>query len=101
MKRIPERTCLGCGAKRAPEALLRLICSPQEEVLLDHSGRAPGRGAYICGNAGCLRKALKPVKLAAAFKRPVVAPTFEVLCVDITALFRARLEACLQLARKA
>jgi len=101
MKRIPERTCLGCGAKRSPAVLLRLVCSPQQEVLLDHSGRASGRGAYICGNAVCLRKALKPVKLAAAFKQPVVVPTFEALCIDITALFRARLETCLQLAHKA
>lgn len=101
MKHTPERTCLGCGAKRAPHALLRLVCSPQGMVCLDRSGRAPGRGAYVCGNAICLRKALKPARLAFAFKHTVGAPTFETLCEDITTFFHARLETCLQLACRA
>jgi predicted RNA-binding protein YlxR (DUF448 family)/ribosomal protein L7Ae-like RNA K-turn-binding protein len=101
MKHTPERTCLGCGTKQAQPTLLRLVCSPQGAILLDHSGRFPGRGAYICVDVRCLRKALKPAKLASAFRQAVVPPSVAALCGDITGWYRTRLEVCIQLARKA
>ena len=101
MKHLPERTCLGCGTKRAQPAFLRLVCSSQGAILLDHFGRSPGRGVYICVDARCLRKALKPAKLAAAFRQAVVVPSVAALCGDITALYHTRLEVSIQLARRA
>ena len=101
MKHAPERTCLGCGMKRAQPMLLRLVCNAQGTLWLDHSGHAPGRGVYVCGNALCLRKAVKPAKLTSAFRHPVVTPSLDALCGDITALFQTRLEVGIQLARKA
>lgn len=87
--------------KQAPLALLRLVCSPQGTLCLDQLGRAPGRGAYVCSKAACVRKALQPAKLAFAFKRAVVAPAFATLGEEITALLQRRLEVCVQLARRA
>src|SRR5438093_5125303 len=72
-----ERTCIGCRAQREAYDLLRFACTPQGEVILDASGRAPGRGVYVCCDVRCLRKALKSAKLALAVKRPVTVPDFD------------------------
>ena len=48
-RHIPERTCVTCGSKRPKAELLRVARSPQGVVSLDPGGKAPGRGAYICG----------------------------------------------------
>jgi predicted RNA-binding protein YlxR (DUF448 family) len=100
-KHIPERTCLGCKAKRMPQDFLRLACTPHGDVILDRSGRLPGRGAYVCVEAGCLRKALRSARLALAFKRPVGVPAFETVYQAAVALLYERLGACLSMAQKA
>lgn len=100
-KHTPQRTCVGCRSSRVPRDLLRLACTPQGEVLLDRSGRLPGRGAYVCFDVVCLRKALQPAKLVSAFKRPVIVPTFETVYQATVLLLQERLKACLSLARKA
>jgi hypothetical protein len=100
-KHTPQRTCVGCRCSRALPDLLRLVCTPQGEVLLDRSGRLPGRGAYVCCDVVCLRKALQPTKLVSAFKRPVIVPAFETVCQAAVRLLQERLKACLSLARRA
>jgi ribosomal protein L7Ae-like RNA K-turn-binding protein len=68
---------------------------------MEHTGRTPGRGVYICWNAICLHKALKPAKLTVALKHPVVVPPFEVMAQAIDKCLSERLRACLSLAYKA
>lgn len=63
----PERTCLGCGAKRPKRELVRLCLSSEGELQWDRTQRAPGRGAYLCGR-GCLAAATKRRSLARAFR---------------------------------
>ena len=58
-KKIPERQCLGCNEHKLKAELLRVVRSPEGTVSLDFVGRANGRGAYICKNAACLKKARK------------------------------------------
>lgn len=101
MKRAPERTCLGCSRARAQATLLRLVCNAEGAILLDRSGRSLGRGAYVCGDMRCLRKTLKSTRLATALRQAVVVPAVESLCAEVTALFQARLQGYIQLARKA
>ncbi len=48
-RHIPERTCVACGSKRPKVELVRVALSPQGIVSVDVSGKAPGRGAYVCG----------------------------------------------------
>jgi predicted RNA-binding protein YlxR (DUF448 family) len=96
-----ERTCIGCRAQREAYDLLRFACTPQGEVILDASGRAPGRGVYVCCDVLCLRKALKPAKLALALKRPVTVPDFEIVYQEVRRLLYKRLSACLSLGQKA
>lgn len=64
VKKIPQRTCIGCGAIRNKKELLRIVRTPEQEVLLDPTGKKSGRGAYICPAVDCLEKAFKGDLLA-------------------------------------
>jgi len=58
-KKIPQRQCLGCNVKKAKKELLRVVRTPEGEIVLDFTGKRSGRGAYICHSLGCLKKARK------------------------------------------
>ena len=58
-KKIPMRQCLGCREMKPKPELLRVVRSPEGEISLDTRGKKPGRGAYICPNSECLRRAVK------------------------------------------
>ena len=62
-KKIPMRMCVGCREMKPKKELLRAVRSPEGEVSLDATGKKPGRGAYVCFNAECLRRALKQGQL--------------------------------------
>jgi uncharacterized protein len=100
-RRRAERTCIGCRAQREAHDLLRFACTPQGAVILDASGHAPGRGIYICCDVICLRKALKPAKLALALKRSVMVPDFDTVYEEVRRLLYRRLRTCLSLGQKA
>lgn len=59
VKKIPMRTCLGCGQMKPKKELIRVVRTPTGEIALDTTGKKPGRGAYICPDVQCLRKARK------------------------------------------
>ena len=58
-KRTPLRQCLGCREMKPKRELVRVVRSPEGTVSLDLRGKAPGRGAYVCRSADCLKKALR------------------------------------------
>ena len=58
-KKIPMRQCVGCREMRPKRELVRVVRSPEGVISLDFKGKAPGRGAYLCPNADCLKKAMK------------------------------------------
>ncbi len=58
-KKIPMRQCMGCRERRAKRELIRVVRCTDGSVSLDFSGKLNGRGAYICPNLECLKKALK------------------------------------------
>ena len=66
-KKIPMRQCLGCREHKPKRELVRIVRSPEGEVSLDRTGKANGRGAYLCLNAKCLRSAVKSNALGRAF----------------------------------
>ena len=100
-RRGAERTCVGCRAQRGVRDLLRFACTSQGEIVLDSSGHAPGRGVYVCCDVICLRKALKPAKLALALKRSVMVPDVDAVYQEVRGLLYKRLRACLGLGQKA
>lgn len=58
-KHTPLRQCLGCREMKPKAELVRVVRSPEGAVSLDLRGKAPGRGAYVCRSADCLKKALR------------------------------------------
>ena len=58
-RKTPERQCLGCNEHRPKSELLRVVRTPEAEVVLDFTGKKSGRGAYICKSLKCLKKARK------------------------------------------
>jgi predicted RNA-binding protein YlxR (DUF448 family) len=72
-KKIPMRKCVGCGEMKEKKELIRVIKTPEDEILLDRTGRANGRGAYICANKECFAKAIKNKGLERSLKSQIPA----------------------------
>lgn len=68
MKKIPQRTCIGCKEKKDKKDLIRIVKDKDGNITLDRTGKANGRGAYICDNIQCLEKAIKTKALARTFE---------------------------------
>ena len=58
-KKIPQRQCMGCRERKEKQELIRVVRAPDGGVSLDFRGKAPGRGAYICPDMACLKKAIR------------------------------------------
>lgn len=67
-KKIPMRQCVGCGEMKSKKELLRVIKTPEEEIVLDVTGRKNGRGAYICASMECFKQARKKRGLERSLK---------------------------------
>lgn len=70
-KKIPLRQCVGCREHKPKSELIRVVRSPEGEVSLDFRGKKPGRGAYVCPDPDCLKKARKSRALERAFSSPL------------------------------
>ncbi len=62
-KKIPMRMCVGCREMKPKRELIRVVRSPEGEVSMDPVGKKPGRGAYVCRNPECLKRAIKQRQL--------------------------------------
>ena len=78
-KKIPMRQCLGCREMKPKRELIRVVRSPEGDVALDFKGKKPGRGAYVCPNEECLKKAVKSKALSRALEVPVPENIYEEL----------------------
>ena len=58
-KKIPQRQCMGCRERKEKRQMIRVVRTPEGAVNLDFSGKMNGRGAYICPDPDCLKKALR------------------------------------------
>ena len=63
VKKIPMRMCTGCSQMKPKKELIRVVRSPEGEIALDETGKKSGRGAYLCPDAECLKKAVKSRRL--------------------------------------
>ena len=66
-RKIPMRQCVGCREMKPKKELIRVVKSPEGAISLDFRGKAPGRGAYLCPDAACLKRAIKAKALERAF----------------------------------
>ena len=78
-RKIPMRQCLGCRTMFPKRELIRVVRSPEGELSLDFKGKAPGRGAYLCPNPECLKKARKARAIERAFSVSVPEEVYEAL----------------------
>jgi len=70
-KKKRPRSCVGCGCESPKRELLRVVRTPEGEVKFDPTGRANGRGVYVCRNLGCVMKARKKKALSRMLKTQV------------------------------
>ena len=63
MKKIPQRTCMGCNEKKDKNQLIRIVKNKENEINIDRTGKMEGRGAYICDDIKCLEKVIKSKRL--------------------------------------
>jgi predicted RNA-binding protein YlxR (DUF448 family) len=56
VKKIPMRQCLGCNEHKPKRELIRIVRTPEGEVVADMTGKKNGRGAYLCPSESCLRR---------------------------------------------
>ena len=78
-KKIPMRQCVGCREMKPKRELIRVVRSPEGAVNLDFRGKMPGRGAYVCPQAECLKRARKAKALERAFSAPLPPEVWEAL----------------------
>lgn len=78
-KKVPMRMCVGCQAMKPKKELVRVVRTPEGEVVIDPTGKKSGRGAYLCPDAACLRQAMKGKRLEKALKQPVAPEIIEQL----------------------
>lgn len=83
VKKIPMRQCIGCGEMKSKREMMRVLRTTENEIILDTTGRKNGRGAYLCTNPECFRKAVKSKGLERALKTPVPAEVYESLEKEI------------------
>lgn len=78
-KKIPLRKCTGCGEMKPKKELVRVVKTPEDKVLLDLTGRANGRGAYICPNADCLKIARKAKRIEKSFQMQIPEEVYDMM----------------------
>lgn len=84
-RKVPMRKCTGCQEMKNKKELVRIVHSQEGTFSLDFTGKAPGRGAYICPNAACLEKAQKSKGLERSFKGAVPKEVYESLREELEA----------------
>ena len=77
--KTPYRQCTGCREMKSKKELLRVIRTPEGEILVDPTGRKNGRGAYICPSPDCLKKARKNKGLGRTLKTSIPDAVYEQL----------------------
>lgn len=70
-RKIPQRMCIGCRNMKNKKDLIRVVRTPQGDIDLDTQGKKPGRGAYICADLQCFKKAIKSKGLEKALDKSI------------------------------
>ncbi len=71
MKKIPQRTCIGCNSKKDKKYLIRVVKNKDGEISIDLTGKKDGRGIYLCKSEECLNKAIKNKRISRTFEMEI------------------------------
>ena len=77
MKNLPQRTCMGCNSKKDKKDLIRIVKNKEGVISIDKTGKANGRGAYICNELECLERAMKSKRLEKVFETKISEEIYE------------------------
>lgn len=83
MKNQVTRMCFICRNTYNKNELLRLVKTSTGEILIDKTGKANGRGAYICTNSNCIDQIKKQKVLCRAFKCEFPPAIYQKLCEEL------------------
>ena len=78
-RKIPMRMCVGCREMKPKMTLIRVVKPQEGDASIDRTGKASGRGAYVCDDIECLRKARKSRALERALECAIPAEVFDAL----------------------
>ena len=84
VRKIPTRRCTGCGEHFPKNTLIRVLRTPEGEVVLDLTGKKSGRGAYICKSAACLKKARKSRRIENSLECAISEELYEKMEEELT-----------------
>lgn len=77
MRKLPQRTCIGCNAKKDKNQLLRVVKNKNGDISIDLTGKMEGRGTYICKDERCLDKAIKNKRMSRTFEMEISNSIYE------------------------
>ena len=78
-KKIPMRQCTGCREMKPKKELIRVVKSPDGDISIDFKGKKSGRGAYVCPDTQCLKRAIKARAFERAFDMKIPDEIYESL----------------------
>ncbi len=78
-KKKPSRQCIGCRESREKKDLIRIVKTPEGDIVLDRTGKRNGRGAYLCDRTECLARARRSNALSRSFRIQVPEEVYEEL----------------------
>ena len=82
-KKIPMRQCMGCRERKTKKEMIRVVRCTDGAVQLDFSGKLNGRGAYICPNSECLKRAIKSKALDRSLEVTIPQEVYDRLTVEM------------------
>ena len=82
-RKIPLRRCAGCGERKPKGELVRVVRTPEGEIMLDKTGKTNGRGVYLCPQRACLEKAKKAKRLERSLEVAVPEEIYQALAEKI------------------
>lgn len=89
-KKIPLRMCTGCGEMKPKKEMIRVLKTPEDEIVIDTIGKKNGRGAYVCCSLSCLQKAIRTKGLERSLKVSIPKELIETLEKEMTLLESGR-----------
>lgn len=82
-RKEPLRTCIGCGMNKPKKDLIRIVRTPEGEIIPDSGGKKSGRGAYVCRDPECIRKAWKTKSLDRSFREEISKDIYDRLAKEM------------------
>lgn len=83
-RKVPMRKCMGCNEMKPKKELVRVVRSKEGEVSLDLTGKKPGRGAYLCKDLECLKKARKSKRIERVLETSISPELYDIMESEIS-----------------